>query len=149
MKSYWPVILGALLVIAIPVVVFGMFYQFGRPIPFYFSAQQETANGSTVVSPYWAGVAMLVGTIFGAIYERLRNIQGEISILSVLSTTFRDVGVFRALIASPLLFSSIYVATQTATNSVMTLAFAFQSGFFCESLLRKRAEEQTIAMKPE
>jgi hypothetical protein len=110
---------------------------------FFVSGPQLMApgvgNGLSWLVLLSACVAMFVGILFGAVYERLRRIKQMKSFVSESFAVFSEPGLYRALLASPILFSGVYTATLQTIDPVVALIFAFQNGFFCEAVLRKHA----------
>jgi hypothetical protein len=47
----------------------------------------------------------------------------------------------RALLVAPIIFVGVYKATNTNPDKVLAALLAFQNGFFCDSILRKKDEK--------
>src|SRR5689334_2306340 len=92
--------------------------------------------------PVWevalSGLAMLLGLCFGVLSEHLKQRTGNTNFLKEIRGAFTSAAFFRALLASPILFSGVYVAANKQPDAVIALIFAFENGFFCNAILHER-----------
>ena len=100
------------------------------------AAQEGTLSLAQLVG---IGTMMLIGIIFGNFHAALGRANDGQRAVSVLRTVFNDADLYKALLASPIVFGGVYTATLHTLDPVIAFVFAFQNGFFCESLLRKQA----------
>lgn len=114
----------------------------GLPISliFFDSDISHTIGG---LSPYAMSLAMLAGVIFGSSYTALRERPDDNPWASI-KNSFRSPHFYKALLASPIVFSGVYAIARTNPDPVIALAFCFQNGFFCESVLQTRKKELDI-----
>lgn len=123
-----------LAIIALFAVLFTAFY-FLTVEPLGFQEGGSSGNAKIVV----AGIAMIIGIVFGAMHRawslRVRPIN-----FSAVRTVLRSPELWRAMLLSPIVFSGVYVAAQEQPDFILAFVVAFQSGFFCESVLRGREE---------
>lgn len=88
-------------------------------------------------------IAMFLGIVFGALYDQISNKSFIKSYKKELVTVFRSTRFLRGMLASPILFIGIYVASNSSPDLAVSLVFAFQNGFFCDAILKKK-NVQTI-----
>lgn len=84
--------------------------------------------------------AMLFGILFGSLHDQILD-RKKVSIITEIRRLANNPRMFRALLASPILYVSVYVAAKTQPDLVISLMFAFQTGFFCNAIMKKKAEE--------
>ncbi len=71
-------------------------------------------------------------------FKKFRNVVG--------SATF-----VRPLVISPIVFSGVYVVIREKPDVVVACLFAFENGFFCESVFNKNVASKSngeVAEKP-
>jgi hypothetical protein len=85
------------------------------------------------------GATMLVGIVFGNFHAALARAKRDQPALTTMRSVFNDPDLYKALLASPIIFGGVYTATLHSLDPVVAFIFAFQNGFFCEALLRKQA----------
>jgi hypothetical protein len=100
------------------------------------NAGAQKASWATLMA---ACVAMLLGILFGALHAKLKAARQSIEIGKVVGRLFQEPGLYRAFLASPIVFGGVYTATLHALDPVLALIFAFQNGFFCEAIVRKHS----------
>jgi hypothetical protein len=83
-------------------------------------------------------VAMLAGIVFGAVYARMASAQETQNAWRLIPTALVSPQLVKSLIASPVVFAAVYSAAQSQPDLVVGALFAFQNGFFCDTILRKR-----------
>ncbi len=108
---------------------------------------QATSQGGNVASfsaPYvevgLCGVAMMLGILFGTVHERLKDSMASINLVAEFGAALRSAPFLRAMLVSPLVFVGVYMVVRTQPDLVIAVVFAFQNGFFCEAVFRKKAE---------
>ena len=94
--------------------------------------------------PLWeiaaSAVAMLLGLFAGVVSERLGRLDVTASALKEVRGAIASPALFRSLLASPLIYAGVYAAAQKQPDTVIALIFAFENGFFCQTILQdKRA----------
>ena len=85
-------------------------------------------------------LSMLFGIVFGSLHDQLLG-RERISIGKEVARLTRSPRLYRALLASPILYVGVYVAAKTQPDLVISLMFAFQTGFFCNAIMKKKAAE--------
>lgn len=131
------ILVGLLVLFAIPVLVVSWVNGVQISLMFFDS---ETRNGIVGLSPYLMSLAMLAGVIFGSGYTALRE-RPDRHPWASMKSVFRAPHLYKALLASPIVFSGVYAIASTNPDPVIALAFCFQNGFFCESVLQTRMKE--------
>lgn len=86
-----------------------------------------------------SAMAMIIGIIFGAIHRSWSTRKSPVTWPAV-RVVLRSPELWRAMLLSPIVFSGVYVAAQEQPDYILAFVVAFQSGFFCESVLRGREE---------
>ena len=95
-----------------------------------------------VASPpaFLMAALMLFGIVFGATYNEL---QGDnVEPLTAVKRVFKRPGLYRALLAAPIVFAGVYAFAGMNSDNVVVGIFAFQNGFFCENIFRKNTAVQ-------
>ncbi len=82
---------------------------------------------------------MLLGLVFGSIYDKIKDRERRISYLREIKAAISSPSFFRALLASPIVYSAVYIAAKSQPDAIIALVFAFENGFLCEAILRERA----------
>jgi hypothetical protein len=131
MKACGQPIVGLILLFAIPASVF--LWVLGLPDGLFHFDEHSTAG--PVISPYLMSIAMLAGILFGVTYEELRAVRA-VKFRLLLGNILGKPGLYRALVAAPIVFSGVYAFAQSSADPVIAAVFAFQNGFFCEALLK-------------
>ena len=83
-------------------------------------------------------LAMVIGMLFGALYEQIGSQKDSISFRNEILTVLKSSRLFRSLLAAPILFVGVYTAAQSQPDLVVSLIFAFQNGFFCDAIMKKK-----------
>jgi hypothetical protein len=121
------------------------------PLPSLTPAPASTAEEKAAPEPSWASVTtaiwpasllltMLIGILFGSCYAMLVDVSTTIQITHVLREVTRKPQFWRAVLAAPIVFAGVYVfAVDSIGNTIISLIFAFQNGFFCEAILREKS----------
>jgi hypothetical protein len=105
---------------------------FSRFDPASPAVQKPVPVGHTLLS----GLMMIFG-IFAAAFRA--TLQGRTQLESVrkeLLLTLRSTQFIKSLVAAPIVFSAIYLATKEQPDWVLASIFAFENGFFCDTVLR-------------
>lgn len=85
--------------------------------------------------PIISALLMLSGVIFSALYAELQ--QETSTPLAAMREAFRKPGLYRALLVAPIVFAGVYAFARSNSDGIIVAIFAFQNGFFCESIFRK------------
>jgi len=85
------------------------------------------------------GVIMILGVFCGRVHSQLRDAPSPTRIVAVLADACRQPDLWRALFASPILFSVVYSFLEQQPGFVLALLFSFENGFFCDKILERRA----------
>jgi hypothetical protein len=127
--------------LALLVVIVGGLYAYAVRGSEGFVLFGDPAPGKPKV-PLWevaaSIAAMLAGLLASVINERLGRTETSIDILREIGGALRSPVLFRALLASPLIYAGVYVAAQKQPDTVIALIFAFENGFFCHTILQER-----------
>lgn len=87
--------------------------------------------------PLLSAALMLFGILFGAFYAELQTVDEKP--LEAMARAFQKPGLYRALLVAPIVFAGVYAFARTNSDGIIVAIFAFQNGFFCESIFRKSA----------
>lgn len=98
---------------------------------FNFDERQQMDFTMPVIS----AILMLFGVIFGALYAELQ--QDTSTPLTAMREAFRKPSLYRALLVAPIVFAGVYAFARSNSDGIIVAIFAFQNGFFCESIFRK------------
>lgn len=139
MKKYLTPIAILCLVLMVIVLYYYRFLNESSTSFLGFSAVNKTTN-SQLESIFLTSIGLLVGIVCGAFHRRWREQKTPISFVS-LKEIFRSPDLWRSIIAAPLLFSGVYAVCRDQVDLVLSFAFAFQSGFFCDSIVQKKLNE--------
>jgi hypothetical protein len=107
---------------------------------FNFDERQAFAWGMPLLS----AALMLGGVLFGALYAELQH--DDEPPLTAMKRAFAKPGLYRALLVAPIVFAGVYAFARSNNDGIIVAIFAFQNGFFCESIFRKSAASS--AAKP-
>lgn len=83
-------------------------------------------------------LSMLIGILFGAFYNLIKNKEPGDSVSADFKKLFQSAQLFKSLVAAPIVFSAVYVSTRTEPDQILALVFAFQNGFFCDTIMRTK-----------
>lgn len=85
-----------------------------------------------------SAIAMLLGILSGS----LHRLWKEAGILSrdKVKKALRHAEFWRSIMLTPIIFSGVYVAAKEQPDHILAFAFAFQSGFFCDAVVRDRSK---------
>jgi uncharacterized membrane protein len=89
------------------------------------------------VMPIISALLMLCGVLFGALYAELQ--RDDQRPLTAVAQAFQKPSLYRALLVAPIVFAGVYAFAQSNSDGIIVAIFAFQNGFFCESIFRKSA----------
>jgi len=100
----------------------------------------DPTNTSAVPVPTFrligSAVAMLIGILFGGISSRLGKKSGAVSVRREFVEALVSPQMFKSLLAAPAIYSGVYLAAGSQPDVVLSMIFAFQNGFFCDSVMR-------------
>jgi hypothetical protein len=108
----------------------------------FFGEKQPTRNGYqnvptlTLIQGISVALCMVLGIVCGSIFEQIKSRSGPVKIIREARIALTKAHFYRAMLASPILFFAICVAAGEQTNLLVSLIFAFQKGFFCDTILR-------------
>lgn len=85
--------------------------------------------------PLLSAALMLFGVLFGALYAELQHEDQKP--LEAMGRAFQKPGLYRALLVAPIVFAGVYAFARSNSDGIIVAIFAFQNGFFCESIFRK------------
>jgi len=126
-------ILAAFLVVLGLLVFSAAYHSTYRPEALFFIEQQSRASLSAArLSTGIAG--MLMGILFGGLYNRLEKGQRVSNALAVVPEYLKSADFMAAMLVSPIVFSSVYVGTRQQPDYVIAFIFAFQNGFFWDQV---------------
>jgi hypothetical protein len=83
-------------------------------------------------------LALLIGILFGSLYDALRSRTTITSFRRELAQVLYSARFVRALLAAPIVFVAVYVAAKSQPDPVISLIFAFQNGFFCDAIMKPK-----------
>lgn len=135
--------LFALVAAAVFVVAMTWFYSFAFT-PAGVSFFGPDADPGNVSLPVWrlalSAFLMVAGILFGTIYNALKDENEDVDITTELARTFRRAAFWRALLVAPIVFIGVYLAARSQPDVTVASLLAFQNGFFCHELMKKRRE---------
>lgn len=97
-----------------------------------------SSNISRILMLFYTIIPMLVGIFFSALYNQVKDKNESISYRSEMLLTLKSSHLLKVLLLAPLLLTGIFTFSGTSPNTLTTVLFAFQNGFFCESILKER-----------
>lgn len=83
-------------------------------------------------------LVMLVGIFASALNAQLKAPTAPIDIRKQMAELWGNPGLWQSLIASPIVFVSIYAALGQQPDHVLGLLAAFQTGFMCQTVLARQ-----------
>ena len=83
---------------------------------------------------------MLIGIFFGSFYSQIKD-KDQISIRSEISLVISGAHLWKSFLIAPIIFIGIYMASDSYPDKILAALFAFQNGFFCETIMRKSVKE--------
>jgi hypothetical protein len=93
--------------------------------------------------PILSAALMLAGVVFGALYAELQH--DDVQPIAAMKRAFQKPGLYRAFLVAPIVFAGVYAFARSNTDTIIVAIFAFQNGFFCESIFRKTTAAGTPA----
>lgn len=86
------------------------------------------------------GVTTIMGILCGHLYSNLGPSTGTkpVGIAKTIKSAIRQNSLWRSFLASPIIFSLVYSLTKEQPDIVLASFLAFENGFFCEAILKKR-----------
>ncbi len=125
-------------------ILLGLFYAYTFGVhlpPIGFQSLPASDQGGAafpVLDALLAGALMIVGMLFGSVYAAVREMSQPVRLGSELSRALHSPHFIRALLAAPVVFCGVYLAAKSQPDRVVAALFAFENGFFCDSILRQR-----------
>lgn len=80
---------------------------------------------------------LLLGVLFGALFQELHTQGTPVRIGGILRGVLARSDLWQGLLAAPLLFSGVYAASRTHPDLIISSLFAFQTGFSCKQVTTK------------
>jgi hypothetical protein len=80
-------------------------------------------------------LAMILGILAGSCHQILKNRKRIVSFRKEFGRIIRSAYLFRSLVVAPIVFAAVYLAARTQPDYVLMFIFAFQNGFFCDTLI--------------
>jgi len=131
-------VLGAAFLVVVTVGIFFWVHSMAAGA-FNFDERQSIHWGMPVLS----AVLMLAGVVFGALYAELQHDDEQP--LTAMKRAFQKPGLYRAFLVAPIVFAGVYAFARSNSDGIIVAIFAFQNGFFCESIFRKTTVAGTPA----
>jgi anti-sigma-K factor RskA len=82
-------------------------------------------------------LAMIAGIIAGFIHKALAD-ESQPAISITLLALWHDKDLWRAVLASPIVFGVVYGIASKTTDPIVATLLSFENGFFCNLILSKR-----------
>ena len=119
---------------------FFYFYVGGTDIGFLGFDSSIGDKAYPVASFFLTVIAMLGGIFFGSIHDEIKNKEDTeaINLLKEAALVLKRKRFINAILVSPVLFIGIYVAAKTEPDHVIATLLAFQNGFFCDAIMKKK-----------
>lgn len=100
----------------------------------------QWASGGTGVLQglIWVGLPMYLGIFFGQCFSVVRETPAgqPVSLSDILGKVKNSAATYAALFFSPILFFALFLSANASAESIQTIAFAFENGFFIQSVMR-------------
>ncbi len=125
----------------IGVVVSESYVVTGKLQPWFF--EDKPPVGSIGSRTLLLALLMLAGILAGELHNALAQVRpgGRIKVGAIVASAFRSGSLWRALLASPLVFGAVYMITKDQPDLVISVLLSFENGFFCQAVLRKRTRQ--------
>ena len=104
---------------------------------FYFESVQDVPWGRIVILI----VAMFVGIMFGHYHAVASKTENRLKLGKMVTDSFSDPSLWRALFASPILFAGVYSAAVSLPDVIVAVLLSFENGFFCQRILERKVRE--------
>jgi hypothetical protein len=127
-------VIGSALIL---VIVLWIFYDWYAEASFGF--EEQAASGGYLRLAL-SGGALFLGIVFGSLHRQWQERKGPLQV-SAITDALRSADLWRSLLLAPLVFSGAYAASQEQPDFVLAFVVAFQSGFFCDTVLQRRSAE--------
>lgn len=86
-------------------------------------------------------LCMATGILFGSFYAQIRDKKNISSYKIELTNLFSSTHLIKSFLIAPIIFIGIYKAADANPDMVLSALFAFQNGFFCDTIMRKNDKE--------
>jgi hypothetical protein len=95
-------------------------------------------------------VIMLLGIVCGHLHSILSTVskEGDDVTLTLVRQSFAKASLWKSVLASPILFSVVYINCQTQPDLILAGFFAFQNGFLCNVVLDKQIASVNLPANP-
>jgi hypothetical protein len=133
--KYVRTLLGVLFLL----ILLWLFYDYSinhRILVIGFDKEPERSRSVPVWQIALSAVAMILGVLFGSIYDRLKSRKGKVRLGKEVSALLSSSHFLKALLAAPIIFAGVYAASRSQPDVLVAFLFAFQNGFFCDAILR-------------
>lgn len=132
------------------IVTFAVIFQLERQISLNFFTD-SSFRYAVLLRPIVLGILMIIGIVFGYVHSQL-NTQPKnrkVNIVSEFRKAFSQGGLWRSLLSAPLVYAVIYVMSERTPDVVIASVLAFENGFFCELVLRRREHllQQSVTLR--
>jgi hypothetical protein len=130
-------------VLACVIVTFLYDFEINQATPFARFDPASAAHDKSIPTARMAlSVAMMIlGILAGAFNSTIAGKSEVLHLRQEVVSTFRSARFIKSMIAAPIVFSAVYLATKDQPDWVLASIFAFQNGFFCDSVLRSREQQ--------
>jgi hypothetical protein len=141
-RTIWFYLLALAAILILCAVSIACFRYLAGESPFSFFGEGATRNRYqnvttlTLIQGISVALFMVLGIISGSIFDQIKRRSGPVKIISEARIALTKAHFYRAMLASPILFFAICTVSGQETNLLVSLMFAFQNGFFCDTILR-------------
>lgn len=111
------------------------------PLSRFDSASSNQATPLPIGRTLLSAAMMLIGILAGVFHAAVLNKSQITSIRQEFMAAIRSPQLIKSLLAAPIIFSAVYLATREQPDWVLASIFAFQNGFFCDSILRVQEQK--------
>lgn len=126
-----------LLVVLVLITAFAVSYQAQHEFSLRFFTANEQ-RGLLLRNIVFA-LAMLGGIVMGHLHTILNATDKQVISRTDFTLALMHKGLWLSLLASPIIFGVVYALNERQPNTVMATLLAFENGFFCHSILKKRS----------
>jgi hypothetical protein len=84
---------------------------------------------------------MVLGIFAGALHSAVQGKSQVASIRKEFLGALKSAHFIKSVLTAPIIFSAVYLATKDQPDWVLASIFAFENGFFCDSVLRSREKQ--------
>jgi hypothetical protein len=113
------------------------------PLSRFDPASPDQAKPLPVGRTILSAVMMLIGILAGVFHSAVMNKSEITSFRQEFIRSVRSPQLIKSILAAPIVFSAVYLATREQPDLILASIFAFQNGFFCDSVLRTQGQRTT------